>query len=85
MSEVTLMHYTPGMTDLVMKEFSSVQDAITAAKALPEGRLAYVSIPSEYAPHGISLRKIERDLPDHVARVEPTGPQVTELHNTVVP
>ncbi len=69
MSEVTLMHYTPGMTDLVMKEFSSVQDAITAAKALPEGRLAYVSIPSEYAPHGISLRKIDRDLPDHVARV----------------
>ncbi len=84
MNEVTLMHYTPGLTDLVMVKATSVEDALAKSRMIPEDRSVYLSVEDADAPNGIRLTKVERASSLRLAiYTDPTGPQVTELHNTV--
>lgn len=84
MATHTLIHFTPEHGDLRKDHHETIDDALEAAKRIDPTRLAYLSVPDDVAPNGMRLFKVDRTESGDAIHVDPTGPQVTTLHNALV-
>lgn len=82
----TLVHFTKDYGDFQVEFFDDEDAALDRAARLDAGRVAWMTTSDESATSDIRrLTRVGRTETGDAAPVEPTIPEVTTLHNALVP